>query len=233
LIIPVLKVGIYHDMVGYPHIDKIVYDVFDKVMGQVEGGSLVVQKGREGKRRNSESRNQKRDLNICEGLEEALKLAKVHFPSATHVYDSQANVAEPLRTPIEENSDPSVPVHVSHIHLSIQPTIYNVSPPSTPPPPQTDRPSTPTAISPPENIFAYVLYLVDPVHNLEFSTISQGFPTEWLRWQDDEEEVADAVRDWLEDGLRLGVGCVAQGYVAKRMGIGEGRRREAKGKDKE
>jgi hypothetical protein len=67
-------------MVGYPHIDKIVYDVFNKVMGQVEGGSLVVQKGREGKRRNSESRNQKRDLNICEGLEEALKLAKVHLP---------------------------------------------------------------------------------------------------------------------------------------------------------
>lgn len=75
--IVVLKAGIYHDMVGYPHIDKIVYDVFDKVMGQVEGGSLVVQKGREGKRRGSESRNQTRDLNICEGLEEALKLAKV------------------------------------------------------------------------------------------------------------------------------------------------------------
>lgn len=67
-------------MVGYPHIDKIVYDVFDKVMGQVEGGSLVVQKGREGKPRASDSRNQTRDLNICEGLEEALKLAKV-FPS--------------------------------------------------------------------------------------------------------------------------------------------------------
>ena len=74
---PVLKVGIYHDMVGFPDIDKFVYDVFDKVMGQVEGGSLVVQKGREGKRRGSESRNQKRDLNICEGLDEALKLAKV------------------------------------------------------------------------------------------------------------------------------------------------------------
>jgi len=81
----VLKVGIYHDMVGYPHIDKIVYDVFDKVMGQVEGGSLVVQKGKEGKRRNSESRNQKRDFNICEGLEEALKLAKVTRPLLTRL----------------------------------------------------------------------------------------------------------------------------------------------------
>jgi hypothetical protein len=74
----VLKVGIYHDMVGYSNIDKIVYDVFDKVMGQVEGGSLVVQKGREGKRRGSESQGQKRDLNVCEGLDEALKLAKVN-----------------------------------------------------------------------------------------------------------------------------------------------------------
>jgi hypothetical protein len=75
-------------MVGYRHIDKIVYDVFDKVMGQVEGGSLVVQKGREGKRRGSESKNQKRDLNICEGLEEALKLAKVHLPQLSRINDT-------------------------------------------------------------------------------------------------------------------------------------------------
>ena len=219
-------------MVGYPHIDKVVYDVFDKVMGQVEGGSLVVQKGREGKRRGSESRNQTRDLNICEGLDEALKLAKV--PSLLLGSNPlQANVSEPLRTTVEESSDPSVPVHISHIHLSIQPTLYNSSPPSTPPAPTTtDGSSTPTAISPPDHIFAYVLYLVDPVHNLEFSTISQGFPVEWLKWQDDQEEVADAVGEWLEDGLRLAVACVAQGYVAKRMGIGEGRRREEKGKGK-
>ena len=65
-------------MVGYPNIDTIVYHVFDKVMGQVEGGSLVVQKGREGKARISDAQSQKRDLNACEGLEEALKLAKVH-----------------------------------------------------------------------------------------------------------------------------------------------------------
>jgi len=214
-------------MVGYPNIDKIVYDVFDKVMSQVEGGSLVVQKGREGKRRGSQS--QKRDLNICEGLEEALKLAKVY---ATEIELTQANLAEPARTPSEE-TDSNVPVHVSHIHLSIQPTTYNISPPTTPPPQPTDRPSTPMAVSPPENIFAYVLYLLDPVHQIEFNTISQGFPGEWIRWQDDREEVADAVADWIEDGLRLAVAVVAQSYVAKRMGIGEGRRREEKGKDKE
>ena len=74
---------------------------------------------------------------------------------------------------------------------------------------------------------------MDPVHDLEFSTISQGFPAEWLRWLGDREEVADAVTEWLEDGLRLAVACVAQSYVAKRMGIGEARRREEKGKEKE
>jgi hypothetical protein len=63
-------------MLGYPDIDKVVYDVFDQIMGQVEGGSLVVQKGREGKRRSSESYDQRREYNVCEGLEEALKLAK-------------------------------------------------------------------------------------------------------------------------------------------------------------
>jgi hypothetical protein len=64
-------------MEGFPDIDKLVYDVFDKVMGQVEGGSLIVQKGREGTRRSSEPQNQKRDYNVCEGLDEAVKLAKV------------------------------------------------------------------------------------------------------------------------------------------------------------
>ena len=64
-------------MEGFPDIDKLVYDVFDKVMGQVEGGSLIVQKGREGTSRSSESQNQKRDYNVCEGLDEAVKLAKV------------------------------------------------------------------------------------------------------------------------------------------------------------
>jgi hypothetical protein len=145
----------------------------------------------------------------------------------------QANIAEPLRSPVEQPADPNLPIHVSHIHLSIQPSIYNVSPPSTPTAPPADRPSTPIAISPPEHNFAYVLYLIDPIHNLEFSTISQGFPIEWLRWQDDREEIADAIANWFEDGLKLAVGCVAQGYVARRMGIGEGRRREEKGKEKE
>jgi Family of unknown function (DUF5427) len=140
-------------------------------------------------------------------------------------------VVEPLRSPSEEKPDPTVPIHISHIHLGIQPTVYNISPPSTPPP--SDRPSTPTAISPPELIFAYVLYLADPEHSLDFSTVSQGFPVEWLRWQDDQEEIADTVGDWMLDGLRLAVACVAQSYVATRMGIGEGRRREEKGKDKE
>ena len=82
-----MKVGIYHDMVGFPNIDKVVYDVFEKVMGQVEGGSLIVQKGREGKRRGSDSRHQKRDFNICEGIEEAHKLAKVRTALFRHYFD--------------------------------------------------------------------------------------------------------------------------------------------------
>lgn len=138
-----------------------------------------------------------------------------------------------MKTPVEEKSDPTLPIHISHIHLSIQPTIYNISPANTTPPQPTEGPSAPTAISPPEYNFAYVVYLLDPFHNLEFSTISQGFPVEWLQWQDDQEEIADAIGEWLDEGLRLGITCVAQGYVAKRMGIGEGRRREEKGKDKE
>lgn len=106
---------------------------------------------------------------------------------------------------------------------------------------------------------SFAIYLHDPIHAISLSTISQPLPSKWIEWLDagadpnaatnEEDAVApslpDSIREiiesggvdprewvaeWVEESLSLGVGVVAQRYVAKRMGVGEGGLRKGKGK---
>ena len=89
---------------------------------------------------------------------------------------------------------------------------------------------------------AFAIYLHDPLHSLSFSARSQPFPRKWASWLDaaagsEEGALPDSileiissggvdprewVAEWMEEILSLGVGIVAQRYVARRMGVGEG-----------
>jgi hypothetical protein len=100
-----------------------------------------------------------------------------------------------------------------------------------------------------EEEILFAVYLHDPVHGIAFSTISQTIPRKWIDWLDastpaidDQEEdtrtrIPEAIQDiiesggvdprewvseWLEESLNLSTGVVAQRYVARRMGVGEG-----------
>ena len=112
----------------------------------------------------------------------------------------------------------------------------------------------------PENLVVFAVYLHDPIHSITFSTISQPIPQKWADWLDARsedvthddgtssaqqvpEEIEEIIRtggvdprewvsEWMEETLSLAVGVVAQRYVARRMGVGEGgigrgKRREA------
>jgi hypothetical protein len=95
---------------------------------------------------------------------------------------------------------------------------------------------------------------LDPVHEIEYSTVSQSIPSKWVHWLDaatpltprsiDENQespfdagIPDEIKDivegggvdprewvaeWIEETLTLSFGVVAQRYVARRMGVGEG-----------
>jgi hypothetical protein len=92
---------------------------------------------------------------------------------------------------------------------------------------------------------AFAVHLHDPVHGLAFSAVSQPLPQQWISWLDNLAGVPDApstympdaireivdaggldprewVAEWVEESLALAVGTVAQRYVARRMGVGEG-----------
>ncbi|KAI9721397.1 MAG: hypothetical protein M1828_005146 [Chrysothrix sp. TS-e1954] len=101
----------------------------------------------------------------------------------------------------------------------------------------------------PEDLISFAIYLHDPIHSITFSGLSQAVPRKWTSWMDasspdkihdgssfvsqlpaEIEEIIQAggvdprewIAEWLEEVLTLAVGVVAQKYVARRMGVGEG-----------
>lgn len=101
-----------------------------------------------------------------------------------------------------------------------------------------------------EELLSFAIYLHDPIHGITYNTITQSVPAKWIEWLDapgsasDElpEEIADIVgtggvdprewvAEWVEEVLGLGVGVVAQRYVATRMGVGVGGLGRGKGRE--
>ncbi|KAK2813218.1 hypothetical protein FQN50_000896 [Emmonsiellopsis sp. PD_5] len=103
----------------------------------------------------------------------------------------------------------------------------------------------------PEEEVSFAIYLHDPIHGIAFHTVTQAVPQKWIDWLDAPvpesaaESPEDAIQstipeaiaeiiesggvdprewvaEWIEETLTLGVGVVAQRYVARRMGVGEG-----------
>jgi hypothetical protein len=198
-----LKIHVFHDLVGYPAIDTIVYNVFSKVMQQVEGGGelkLVVQKGKERHRRGSDA-SVTRDLNTFVGTaQQAEKLAMATLEEYTK------KDAKPEPSP-EDDPEVSIPeeeptIRVSSIFVSIQPFVD-------------------------ENKFQFAVRVADPDHDFGTTINSQAFPSQWAQWLDEKEnphaekgvDTRDWVVDWIEEGLGLTIGVGAQEYVMSRMGI--------------
>lgn len=198
-----LKIHVFHDLVGYPAIDTIVYNVFSKVMQQVEGGGelkLVVQKGKERHRRGSDA-SVTRDLNTFVGTaQQAEKLALATLEEYTK------KEAKPEVSP-EDDPEVSIPeeeptIRVSSIFVSIQPFVD-------------------------DNKFQFCVRVADPDHDFGTTINSQAFPAQWAHWLDEKEnpheekgvDTRDWVVDWIEEGLGLTIGVGAQEYVMSRMGI--------------
>ncbi|KAF5094875.1 hypothetical protein D0Z03_001971 [Geotrichum reessii] len=232
-----LQIHVFHDMVGYPAIDKIVLSVFERVMDQVEGGgdlTLVVQKGKERNRRGSGT-IEKRELGIFQGsLEQGQKLAAASIEEYLRSSKAEADInKEKIETVVDDNGNvttKSIPnTRVSNIYLSIQPVSAVADKSDSA---NTDNTSVPTIISSVSpHAFQFIIYLTDPEHQIKFSTVSQSFPVQWAEWLDSPDSVFESadgeagpdprewVIDWVEEGLGLSVGVVAQTYVSKRMGL--------------
>jgi len=177
-----------HDMQGLEGVETLVYSALTRVLEQVEGGDLIVNKGNESKPKETLSN---RDINAVEGFEQALRLA-------------QANLEEviKLNTPPDPRRNSSIqnPTTTSYIYLRIQPFTSTVIVPG-PEPTETSQ-------------LRFILFLSDPANNLSYTTVTQAIPEHWLKVWDE----YDWVEDTAAETLRLGVEVIGQEYVVGRMG---------------
>ncbi|OCH96639.1 hypothetical protein OBBRIDRAFT_787212 [Obba rivulosa] len=195
----VIQVWLSHDMKGYEGVETLVYRALSRIMEQVEGGDLVVNRGDES--RPKESSDSKRDLNAVEGLDAALKLA-------------QANLDELIR----QNAKPETahvssaqnPTTYSYVYLRVQPYMTSFPLPQG----STEAESSSSSSSATQSSLQFVLYLSDPAHQLVHSTITQAVPAKWLEFWDE----YDWVEDLVVEALRVGVEVIGQEYIVSRMG---------------
>lgn len=193
-------------------------------------------------RQSAETRN----LGAVKGLVEGIKLVKVSAESyANDHFAPRGGVEEAAKQATEVLSE-SNPVRSSDIFLAIQ-AITHTSPADLFGGSAQDK--TEDGVAPveekPDELVSFAIYLHDPIHGITFQTVSQTLPQKWVDWLDAPatssesaaaqlpEEIAEIINtggvdprewvaEWIEEIITLSVGIVAQRYVARRMGVGEG-----------
>lgn len=260
-----LQIHITHDLTNYPTLDPLIYQVFSRVMAQVEGGDLmVIQKGQEAgpKRGSSEiSRplgswhdgpwwrsGERRSINAVKGLVEGSKLVRASAESYASEYFAPKGGLEEAAKRATETLSESNPTRDSQIFLAVQAISQPVPKDlfATAASPEKEGQVQEVAEDEKHEIL-FAIYLHDPIHGIAFQAVSQALPEQWIEWLDAPsggegtlpesiEEIIESggidprewVSEWVEESLSLVVGVIAQRYVAKRMGVGEGGGRRGK-----
>jgi hypothetical protein len=199
----------------------------------------------------------KRDLGLVKGLAAGTKLTRVSAETyANEFFAAKGGVEEAAKQATEGLSETN-PVRSSDIFIAIQaisyPTPEDLFGGST----SADAPKEGVQEQKDDDEqITFAVYLHDPIHSISFKALSQSFPAKWVEWLDapanteaageevelpqEIQEIIESggvdprewVAEWMEETISLSVGIVAQRYVARRMGVGEGgigrgKRREA------
>lgn len=273
-----LLIHITHDFVGYPSMDPLIHGVFSRVMSQVEGGDLLtVQRGQEsGSRRPRESSagwrdgpwwrqsDSARELGLIKGLIEGTKLCRANAEGYANEYFAANGGVEQAKTRATEDLSETNPVRTSDLFLAIQAietdddgTLFARTASA-----DKDKENKEDKDEDKSNV-SFAVFILDPIHQIEYATVSQSVPSKWTRWLDtntpltpksgdedtdvdlstpaDIRDIIDSgavdprewVAEWIEETLSLAIGVVAQRYVARRMGVGEDSLGKAKRKMEE
>ncbi|QLL33792.1 hypothetical protein HG536_0F01170 [Torulaspora globosa] len=186
-----------------------------------------------------------RKLNIFNGkIADGEKLAFANLDNAIRLFDTAHEEYMKQQEQSREHTadDGSSKDGISDIFISILPI-------AVPGNNQKAGDDIPTTDSVHAGNFSFTIILKDITNGISSITRSQGFPMKWVGWlegesnwkpkhareqpkeedassgaaaEDDEEEIVDPsdwVKEWVEDGLFLSLGVVAQNYVIERMGF--------------
>jgi hypothetical protein len=184
---------------------------------------------------------------------EGTKLARASAESySTEQFASRGGVEEVAKKATETLSETN-PTRDSEIFLAIQAIVEAEAEGLFAAGPSSEGETGESLVADPEadqpkDSVVFAIYLHDPVHGIAFSAISQAVPSQWIDWLDAPsggegtlpESIGEIissggvdprewVSEWVEEALTMAVGVVAQRYVARRMGVGEGGIRKGKG----
>ncbi|KAF9690493.1 hypothetical protein EKO04_011398 [Ascochyta lentis] len=189
----------------------------------------------------------KRDLSTVKGLAEGTKLTRVSAESYADEFFAARGGVEAAAKQATEVLSESNPVRSSDIFIAIQAISYQepaeLFGTSTS---ANTKEGDAQEQKEDEELVVFAVYLHDPIHGISFKAVSQSFPAKWAEWLDapasteaageehqlpqEIQEIIESggvdprewVSEWMEETISLSVGIVAQRYVARRMGVGEG-----------
>ncbi|KAH7406585.1 maintenance of telomere capping protein 1 [Phaeosphaeria sp. MPI-PUGE-AT-0046c] len=187
----------------------------------------------------------KRDLSVVKGLVEGTKLARVSAEAyANDFFAARGGVEQAAQQATEVLSETN-PVRSSDIFLAIQALSYAAQGDLFASSSSEEKSEVQEPNDDDEQV-AFAVYLHDPIHGISFKAVSQAFPAKWAEWldaavtaeaEDEEVQMPDEIHriietggvdprewvsEWMEETINLSVSIVAQRYVARRMGVGEG-----------
>ena len=198
-----LQIHITHDLSNYPTLDPLIYQVFSRVMAQVEGGDLmVVQRGHEAgpKRDSKESTRplgswhdgpwwrsgERRSINAVQGTIEGSKLVRAAAEDyAEEFFAVKGGVEEAAKRAAETLSD-SNPTRDSDIFLAIQAITQIVPKDMFATAPTSEKEGQVKEVEDDKNSeeLVFAIYLHDPIHGIAFQAVSQAIPGQWIAWLD-------------------------------------------------
>ena len=214
-------------------------------MAQVEGGDLlVVQRGQESTVRSPGSEKQSsaffsggqstagwhdgpwwrqtdppRDLGLIKGLTEGTKLCRANADGYATDFLNQYGGIEQARQRAVEPLSESNPVRRSDLFLSVQAISVATDKglfAGTTAAEKEKESSSVLEEDQADEMVCFAVFILDPVHEIQYSTISQSIPAKWIRWLDavaptpagDEESyegdeyerIPDEIREIVESG---------------------------------
>ncbi|GAB0134324.1 hypothetical protein EsDP_00002701 [Epichloe bromicola] len=196
-----LMIHITHDLVGYPSMDPLIHGVFARVMSQVEGGDLlVVQRGHESGSRHHMDGNAgwrdgpwwrqtdgPRELGLVKSMIEGTKLCRAGAESYANEYFTANGGFEQAKIRATEDLSENNPVRTSDIFLSVQAILVDADETLFAGSTSSEKEKESSAVKEQgesDELVCFAIYVLDPIHEIQFSTISQSVPLTWVRWLD-------------------------------------------------
>ncbi|OBA18309.1 uncharacterized protein OGAPODRAFT_44463 [Ogataea polymorpha] len=206
----ILDIKLVHDLKNYKGLPKYVKSNFETVMRAQVDGDIQVRIAESGILSSSaETSDQSKSLGLFAGkLSDGEKLIHANIESVIKANASKEDT-EATKT---RKSD----IYIGLLAISIS---------------KEDSPAEESEIVTIDEYqpssFSFTSILVDQTHDITIVNRSQPFPLKWCNWLDgkyvegeasEEVDPSEWVADWINRGLDMMFGVLAQTYIIKRMG---------------